>query len=164
LGATRSGRADVRPDRGSATSTRHDPGRTQLRPSAGGVRWSDGVVGTRPIPWRCIAASVPPARKSAASLVRPGRLPLALRQPQKSAVVFLTRLIESEGGGLVSRASCTAVAPQPVFQLRIRLEGVDPVIWRRLLVPGAVRDGETPRHVPGDDGMDELPSAQLHRQ
>lgn len=31
------------------------------------------------------------------------------------------------------------MAPQPVFQLRIRLEGVDPVVWRRLLVPGGVR-------------------------
>jgi hypothetical protein len=26
-----------------------------------------------------------------------------------------------------------------VFQLRIRLEGIDPVVWRRVLVPGSVR-------------------------
>ncbi len=28
---------------------------------------------------------------------------------------------------------------QPVFQLRIRLEGIDPPVWRRVLVPGGVR-------------------------
>lgn len=31
------------------------------------------------------------------------------------------------------------MAQQPVFQLRIRLEGIDPPVWRRLLVPGGVR-------------------------
>jgi hypothetical protein len=31
------------------------------------------------------------------------------------------------------------VAQQPVFQLRIRLEGINPPVWRRLLVPGGVR-------------------------
>jgi hypothetical protein len=31
------------------------------------------------------------------------------------------------------------MAPHPVFQLRIRLEEVDPPVWRRLLVPGAVK-------------------------
>lgn len=31
------------------------------------------------------------------------------------------------------------MAPQPVFQLRIRLERVDPPVWRRLLVPGGAR-------------------------
>ena len=31
------------------------------------------------------------------------------------------------------------MAQQPVFQLRIRLKGVDPAVWRRLLVPGGVR-------------------------
>lgn len=28
---------------------------------------------------------------------------------------------------------------QPVFQLRLQLEGIDPAIWRRVLVPGTVR-------------------------
>ncbi len=28
---------------------------------------------------------------------------------------------------------------QPVFQLRLTLEDVRPVVWRRLLVPGSVR-------------------------
>ena len=28
------------------------------------------------------------------------------------------------------------MAQQPVFQLRIRLEGIDPPVWRRVLVPG----------------------------
>jgi Plasmid pRiA4b ORF-3-like protein len=31
------------------------------------------------------------------------------------------------------------VTQQPVFQLRIRLEGINPPVWRRLLVPGGVR-------------------------
>jgi len=31
------------------------------------------------------------------------------------------------------------VAQQPVFQLRIRLEGINPPAWRRVLVPGGVR-------------------------
>jgi hypothetical protein len=31
------------------------------------------------------------------------------------------------------------VAQQPVFQLRIRLEGIDPPIWRRVLVSGAAK-------------------------
>ncbi|MGH3576194.1 MAG: plasmid pRiA4b ORF-3 family protein [Mycobacterium sp.] len=31
------------------------------------------------------------------------------------------------------------MAPQPVFQLRIRIEEVTPTIWRRLLVPGGVK-------------------------
>jgi hypothetical protein len=31
------------------------------------------------------------------------------------------------------------VAQQPVFQLRIRLEGIDPPIWRRVLVPGGAK-------------------------
>jgi len=31
------------------------------------------------------------------------------------------------------------VAQQPVFQLRVRLEGINPPVWRRLLVPGGVR-------------------------
>jgi hypothetical protein len=31
------------------------------------------------------------------------------------------------------------VAQQPVFQLRIRLEDIDPPIWRRLLVPGGAK-------------------------
>jgi hypothetical protein len=31
------------------------------------------------------------------------------------------------------------VAQQPVFQLRVRLEGIDPPVWRRVLVPGGVR-------------------------
>jgi hypothetical protein len=30
-------------------------------------------------------------------------------------------------------------ASHPVFQLRIRLEDVNPIVWRRLLVPGAAR-------------------------
>jgi hypothetical protein len=28
---------------------------------------------------------------------------------------------------------------QPVLQLRVVLDGVEPVVWRRLLVPGGVR-------------------------
>ena len=31
------------------------------------------------------------------------------------------------------------MAQQPIFQLRIRLEGIDPPIWRRLLVPGGAK-------------------------
>ncbi len=31
------------------------------------------------------------------------------------------------------------MAPQPVFQLRIRLEGIDPPVWRRILVPGGAK-------------------------
>ena len=31
------------------------------------------------------------------------------------------------------------MAQQPVFQLRVRLEGIDPPVWRRVLVPGGVR-------------------------
>ena len=31
------------------------------------------------------------------------------------------------------------MAQQPVFQLRIRLEDVDPVVWRRVLVPGGAK-------------------------
>ena len=31
------------------------------------------------------------------------------------------------------------MAPQPVFQLRIRLEGIDPPVWRRVLVPGGAK-------------------------
>jgi hypothetical protein len=31
------------------------------------------------------------------------------------------------------------VAQQPVFQLRIRLEGIDPSVWRRVLVPGGAK-------------------------
>jgi hypothetical protein len=39
---------------------------------------------------------------------------------------------------LLASAYCAAVPAQPVFQLHIRLEGVAPAIWRRLLVPGNV--------------------------
>jgi hypothetical protein len=38
----------------------------------------------------------------------------------------------------MGRVVC-GVAPQPVFQLRIRLEGVEPPVWRRLLVPGGAK-------------------------
>ncbi|MGA7417713.1 MAG: hypothetical protein WB765_17625 [Acidimicrobiales bacterium] len=31
------------------------------------------------------------------------------------------------------------MAQQPVFQLRIRLEDIEPPVWRRVLVPGGAK-------------------------
>jgi hypothetical protein len=46
-----------------------------------------------------------------------------------------------------------------VFRLGIRLENVDPPVWRRVLVPGGAKLSRLHDIIPGSDGMDELSPA-----
>jgi hypothetical protein len=51
----------------------------------------------------------------------------------------------------------------PVYQLKITMAGIRPLIWRRILVSGDVKLYK-PQNPAGRDGLGELSSASFHRR